>query len=179
MKTDTLIFKDKIIRNNDIELIFHKDAIWMYNDNPFPVVKYTLTNCKDVKSLKLEPIDYYKDGLIIETSQENDKCVFETTDMDGVKVKIICDKIEKEENEYSRQDLVDLIKEISKQRDNEYETSAFYIKQADNLKQFLNQELDIITRKITQAAWLKKDKKLFLHGQQEIINRILDLINEK
>jgi hypothetical protein len=48
----------------------------MYNDNPFPVVKYTLTNCKDVKSLKLEPIDYYKDGLIIETSQENDKCVF-------------------------------------------------------------------------------------------------------
>jgi hypothetical protein len=56
---------------------------------------------------------------------------------------------------------------------------CLYIKQADNLKQFLNQELDIITRKITQAAWLKKDKKLFLHGQQEIINRILDLINEK
>jgi hypothetical protein len=177
--TDTLLYKDKIIRNNDIELIFHKDVFWIYNENPFPAVKYTLTNCKDIKSIKFDSIDYYNDGLIIETSQEKDKAVFETTDMGGVKVKIICDKIEKEESAYSSQDLVALIKEISIQRDNEYEISAMLTQRADNLKQFLNHELDIITRKITQADWLTEDKKHFLHGQQEIIERIIDILEKK
>jgi len=179
MTIDTLIFKDKIIRNNDIELTFHKDVFWIYNENPSPVVKYILTNCKNIKSIEFDTIDYYNDGLIIDTRQENGQSVFETTDMGGVKVKIICDKIEKEEHDYSSQDFVDLIKEISKQRDSEYETSTMLTKRADNLKQFLNHELDIVTRKLTQADWLTEDKKHFLQGQQEIIKRILDTIDKK
>ena len=179
MTTDTLILKDKIIRNNDIELIFHKDSFWIYNENPYPVVKYTLINCKNLNSIEFDTIDYYNDGLIIDTRHESGLSVFETTDINGVKVKIKCDKIEKEEREYNSQDFVDLIKEILKQRDDESETIALLTKRMDNLIQFLNHELDITTRKISQADWLTKDKKHFLHGQQEIIKRILDKIDKK
>ncbi|MFN7912442.1 MAG: hypothetical protein ACK5QC_11515 [Bacteroidota bacterium] len=179
MTTDTLIFKDKIIRNNDLELTFHKDAFWNYNEKPLPIVKYTLTNCKDLNSIKLDTIGYYNDGFTIETRQESNKTVFEMTDIDDVKIKIICDKSEKEEREYNKQDFVDLITEILKQRDNEYDAVALLTKRADDLKQFLNHELDVATRKITQANWLTEDKKHFLLGQQEIIRRVLETMDRK
>ena len=176
---ETLIFKDKVIRDNDLELTFHKDVFWIYNEKPLPIVKYTLTNCNDLAAIRFDSIDYYNDGLVIETKQEGNKSVFETTDMGDVKVKIICDKIEKEEREYNSQDFIDLIKEITKQRDSEYDTVALLSKRTDNLKQFLNHELDIVTRKVTQADWLTDDKKLFLLGQQEILKKILDTIDKK
>jgi len=177
MTGETLIYKDKIIRDNDLELTFHKDIFWIYNENPLPVVKFTLTNCKNVESLNFDSIDYYNDGLIIETRQESGLSVFETTDMGGVKVKIICDKIEKEEREYNSQDFVELIKEILKQRDNEFDTAVMLTKGTDNLKQYLNHELDVITRKITLADWLTEAKKQFLLGQQEMVIKILNKID--
>lgn len=179
MTTDSLIFKDKIIRGNDLELTFHKDFFWIYNDKPFPIVKYTLTNCRYLEAVKFDSIEYYNDGLIIYTRQEDAVSVFETTDKGDVKIKIICDKIETEEREYNSQDFVDLIKEILKQRDNEYDTVAMLTKRADNLKQFLNHELDIVTRKITQADWLTEYKKHFLQGQQEIIKKTMETIDKK
>ena len=179
MTTDTLIYKDKLSKGNDLELTFHKDVFWIYNENPFPVVKYTLTNCRDLEKVKFDSIDYYNDGLVIDTRTENGLSVFETTDMGNIKIKITCDKIEKEEREYNSQDFIDLIKEILKQRDNEYETVAMLTKRTDNLKQFLNHELDIVTRKINQADWLTEDKKHFLQGQQESIKKTLEKIEEK
>ncbi len=179
MTTETLIFKDKIIHDNDLELTFHKDVFWIYNEKAYPIVKYTLTDCRNLETIKFDSIDYYNDGLIIDTRQEERVSVFETTDMGGDKIKIICDKIEKEDREYNREDLVYLIKEILKQRDSEFDTAAMLTKRADNLKQFLNHELDIVTRKITQADWLTGDKKHFLQGQQEIIRKILGIIEKK
>src|SRR6187402_1264095 len=108
MMTETLILKDKIIRNDDLELIFHKGYSWIYTQEPFPVLKYTLTNCKNLAVIDLDSIDYYKDGLIVDTKREDNQFVFETTDMGNVKVKIICEKIEKEEREYNTLDFVDL-----------------------------------------------------------------------
>ena len=179
MTTDTLIFKNKIIRGNDLDLTFHKDVFWIYNEKPFPVVKYALTNCRNLETIKFDSIDYYNDGLIIDTRREDGLSVFETTDMGDIKVKIICDKIEKEEREYNSNDFVDLIKEILKQRDSEFDTVALLTKRSDNLKQFLNHELDIVTRKINQAHWLTEDKKHFLQGQQEIIKKTLETIDKK
>lgn len=177
--TETLIFKDNIILGNDLELTFHKEPFWIYNEKPNPVVKYTLINCKNLHTIKFDSIDYYNDGLIIEIRQEDRLSFFETTDMGGVKIKIICDKIEKEEREYNSQDFIDLIKEIIKQRDSEHDTVAILAKRANHLKQILNHELDIVTRKITQADWLTEDKKHFLMGQQEIIKKVLDAIDKK
>ena len=95
MANDTLFLKDRIIRGNDLELTFHKDYYWIYNDEPLPVVKYTLANCKNLDSVDLDSIDCYNDGLIIDTRQEGNLSVFETTDLEDFKVNIVCDKIEK------------------------------------------------------------------------------------
>jgi hypothetical protein len=179
MTADTLIFKEKTIHDNDLELIFHRDVFWIYDENPFPVVKYTLVNCKNLESIKLDLIDYYNDGLVVDTRQEGGLSVFETTDMGNFKIKIICDIIKKEELEYDSRDFIGLIKEILKQRDNNHETVVMLTKREDSLKQFLNHELDIVTRKITQANWLTEDKKHFLQGQQAIIKKTLEVIGKK
>jgi hypothetical protein len=179
MAKDTLIFKDKNIRNNDLELIFHKDHYWIYNEEQLPVVKYTLSNCQNLASIDFHSIDCYNDGLIVDIRKENDHSVFETTDMGDIKVKIICDKIEKEEREYNTHDFVDLIKEILKQRDGEHDLSTKFTKQIEDLKQFLNHEHDIITKKIDQAGWVSEDKKHFLQGQQDILKKVIQKIEKK
>ena len=177
MTTDTLIFKDKIIQGNDLELIFHKDVIWIYNETPYPIVKYSLRNCRNLETADFDSIDFYNDGVIIDTREEGNLSVFETTDMCDIKFKIFCDKIEKEEQKYNSQDLVDLIKEIIKRNESEYETVTMLNKRTEILKHFLNHELNIVTIKITQANWLTEDKKHFLMGQQEIIKKVLDIID--
>lgn len=178
MTNDNLIFKNKIIQGNDLELIFHKDFLWIYNENPFPVIKYILINCRDLNAIKFDLLDPYDDGLVIDVRQEDSVSIFEATDMGGDKVRIICDKIVQEECDYARQDLIDLIKEFLNQRDGEYDTVARLTKREDQLKQFLNHELDIVTRKITQANWLSEGKKQFLQGQQEIIKKIFDMVDK-
>jgi|SRR5436190_11611555 len=179
MPKDTLIFKDKIIRNNDLVLIFHKDHHWIYNEEQFPVVKYALTNCQNLASINFNSIDYYNDGLIVEIRKENNHSVFETTDMGDIKVKIICDRIEKEEREYDTHDFMDLIKEILKQRDSEHDVSTKFSKQIEDLKQFLNHELDVVTKKINQADWISEEKKHFLQGQQEVLKKVVQKIDKK
>ncbi len=71
--------------------------------------------------------------------------------MSDVKIKIVCDKVVKEEREYNSEDFIDLIKEILKQRDSEHDTTTMFSKRADAMKHFLNRELDITDRKIKQA----------------------------
>jgi hypothetical protein len=179
MTLDTLIFKDKIIHANDVELIFHKDVFWIYNEEPLPVIKYTLRNCKNLDEIDFTTIDYYNDGLTVEVRQQDNYFVFETTDMGNVKMTVLCDKIEKVEREYSKSDYVYLIKEFIRQRDEAYENVTILNKQIDSLKQFLSHELDIINRKINQAIWLTDDKKNFLEGRQEVIRIVIEKLGEK
>ncbi len=179
MANDTLILKDRIIRGNDLELTFHKDYYWIYNDEPLPVVKYTLANCKNLDSVDLDSIDFYHDGLIIDTRREDNLSVFETTDLEDFKVNIVCDKIEKEERPYNTHDYVDLIKEILKQRDTEQEALTNFNKRQDVLVKSLKHELETVTRKINQADWLTDEKKHFLQGQQDILNSVIEKIYRK
>jgi len=179
MTTDTLIFKEKIIRDKDLELIFHKDVFWIYNDDPLPVIKYTLKNCKNLNEIDFTSIDYYNDGLVIEVKEEDNHFVFETTDMGDRKTTAVCEKIEREEFEYSSSDYVYLIKEFTKQRDEAYDNATIFNKRIDELKQFLNHELDIISRKINQAIWLTDDKKNFLEGRQDVLKTVIEKIDKK
>ena len=179
MTSDTLIFKDKIIRDKDVELIFHKDVFWIYNEDPLPVIKYTLKNCKNLNEIDFTSIDYYNDGLVIEVKQEDNHFVFETTDMGNRKTIALCDKIEKEELEYSSNDYIYLIKEFTNQRDEAHNNLTTLNERIDSLKHFLHHENDIIDRKIQQASWLTDDKKHFLECRQDIIKIILDRLNEK
>ena len=179
MTTDTLIFKDKLIRDKDVELTFHKDVFWIYNDELSPVIKYTLKNCRNIDEIDFTSIDYYNDGLTIEIKELDNHFVFETTDMGNIKMTALCDKIEKEELEYSSNDYIYLIKEFTKQRDEAYNSLNIINERIDSLKHFLHHENDIIDRKTEQASWLMDDKKHFLEGRQDIIKIILDRLNEK
>ena len=179
MTTDTLIFKDKLIREKDVELTFHKDVFWIYNDDPKPVIKFRLKNCRNLDKLDFSSIDYYNDGLTIEIKELDNHFVFETTDMENIKITVLCDKIEKEELEYSSDDYINLIKEFTKQRDESDNSLTNLNERIDNLNHFLHHENDIIDRKIEQASWLTHDKKHFLEGRQDLIKTILDRLNEK
>ena len=179
MTTDNLIFKDKIIRDKEVELTFHKDVYWIYNDDPKPVIKFTLKNCRSLDKIDFSSLDYYNDGLTIEVKKFDNHFVFETTDMGNIKTTILCDKIEKEELEYSSDDYIYLIKELTKQKDEADNSLTNLIEQIDDLKHFLHHENDIIDRKIEQASWLTDVKKHFLEGRQDVIKTILDRLKEK
>jgi len=176
---ETLIYKDKIVLGNNVELTFHKDYVWNYNEKPLPVVTFSLTNCHDLKNIQFDFIDEFNDGVIVDIKQENNLSVFETTDMGDYKVKIICDKVVQEEREYNREDFIDLIKEILKQRDHEHEITIEFNKRADDLKRYLNHESDVVNRKIKQADWLTDDKKHFFKGQQDILKKIIETIDKR
>ena len=88
MSTETLFFKDKIIRGKDVEIIFHREDVWIYNEALFPIVSFMLTGCQDLPLVNFEGIDEYNnDGVTIGIRQEGNLSVFETTDMGGLRSK--------------------------------------------------------------------------------------------
>lgn len=174
-----LFFKDKIIRGTDLELIFHKDYPWILNEKPLPVVSYILTNCQNLSNIEFDNMDEFYDGIIVNIRQENNHSVFETTDSGEVKIKVVCDKVIKAEREYNREDFMGLIKEVLKQRDNEFDIMKELKQQEEDLKHFMKHELDIAQRKIEQADWLTEDKKHFLEGQQNILKKIIEAIERR
>jgi hypothetical protein len=176
---ETVIFKSKLIKGNNVELTFCKDYVWNYSELPFPVTTYTLTNCKNLNSVDFKSIDYRNDGVIVEIIKENNYTVLKTTDMGNTKVRIVCEKVVKEEREYNREDLIDIIKEINKSRDGEHELLAESIKRLKDLKHFLTRELDITERKITQAEWITEDKKHFLEGERNALQGTIETINKR
>lgn len=179
MTQDTLIFKDKIIRDRDVELTFYKDVYWIYNDEPKPVIKFTLKNCRDLDKMDFSSMDYYNDGLTIEIKEMGNNFVLEITDIDDIKMTVLCDKIEKEELEYSSNDYIYLIKEFTNQRDEAYRSLTILNERIDSLKRFLHRENDIIDRKIEQAGWLTDDKKHSLESRKNMIKSILGRLHEK
>src|SRR4051812_40147310 len=99
-----------------------------------PVVIYSLTNCKDLAKVDFKYIDVHNDGMIVETRQQNNQCLFETSDMSNVKVTIACDKIVKREQDYRKEDFIDLLKEFQRQRDVEYESVKMLSDRVEDLK---------------------------------------------
>jgi hypothetical protein len=174
--TDLLIYNDKIIRDKDLEITFHKDYVWIFNNESLPVVKFLLTNCRNLQSVDFDSIDYHNDGVTIETYKEENRHIFETTDMGNRKVSIICDQIKMEELEYSKKDFVKLIKEMQSQRDEMEEIVTRLKKQIDNLKHLLNHELEIIDRKIGEANWLTNERKCLLEGELQAFKKIIEAI---
>jgi hypothetical protein len=178
MTEQLLIFKDKLIRGNNLELTFHKDHVWIYNADLLPVVKFTLINCKDIEAIKFDAIDSYNDGVIVDVRQEGDYTILETNDEGDVRVKMICDQVVKEEREYNREEFIFFINEILTQRDDKYSTVSMLRQRTAELKKNLNRELDIINRKINLAVWLTNEKRKFLEGQKYILQKIIDTIDK-
>lgn len=176
METETLYFKDKVIQGDNVEIVFHKEFTYFYNSETVPIVKYTLLNCVDLASKNFGDIDCYNDGVFVETIAVDSRFVFEATDIGGRLFQIVCQKIICEELEYRKQDYIDLIKELIRQRDDEHETANKQYQRYENMKAFLEKEIDITDRKISQASWLSSDKKKFLEGELTTYRKVLELL---
>jgi hypothetical protein len=123
------------------------------------VIRFTLKNCRNLDKIDFSSLDYYNDGLTIELTQLDNYSVFETTDRGNIKLTALCDKIEKEELEFSSSDYIYLIKKFTKQRDEAHNSLATLNVQIDSIMQYLYHEIDVISRKIQQAGWLTDDRK--------------------
>lgn len=179
MSSDVLILKEKRISDKDVVFTFHKDVYWLFNEDPCPVVIYTLKNCRNLNEIDLSSIDFYNDGIVLEIKQDGQDFVLEMTDLGNRKTAIFCDKIDMEEQEYSSTDYIYLLKEFARQRDESTNDFNNLNKRIEGLNQFLNHELESINRKINEAAWLKEDKKRFLEGRLDAIKTMIEKLDEK
>lgn len=180
MDTESLFYKEHSVRNNDVEIIFHKDYTYIFNETtPFPVVKFTLINCRNLLDIQFESIDYYNDGINLDITKEIEQTIFCTTDMGGIEIKISCDKVIREDFQYRQSDLIDFIKATKKESDDNDERANMLNNRIVSLTDTLEHDLDIIQRKLEQANWLTTNKKQFLEGQKNIIRQVLEFIDKK
>ncbi|HXB91335.1 MAG TPA: hypothetical protein VNU72_03565 [Puia sp.] len=179
MAQNELFLKNREIIGNEIELIFHRDYTWIHSTEPLPVVKYRLVGCKNMEALDWALLDLYNDGVVVTSIPNGSLYLFQTTDMGGVKFEIQCERIIQEESAYSTDDLTEFLKDAKRQLDNE----AIFVNRLQEtinaLSHFLEKELEINNRKLDQADWLTEAKKQFLHGQNMIIEHLLDQIKRK
>jgi len=174
MIQNELFFKRKKTINTDVELIFHRDYTWNYNNALLPVVRYILPGCKNIDGLNWELLTADIDGVIISSFSIGDRYVFQTTDIGGNKFEVNCERIIQEEKTYDIEDLTDLIKETCRQLDGE---TAHIKKLQDKIQDItlhLEKELNSNSRKLNQADWLTGDKKQFIQGQNTIIEYVLN-----
>lgn len=176
MTDQPLFFKRKNIEKNDAELTFYKECPWLYNREPLPVVKYRLLGCRDIQLVEWDSMDVFNDGVLVETIENGEHFIFQTTDLGGYQVQIACAQIIREDGDYSREDLMDLIEEVLKQREADEKVTASIREKTEELRRFLVHELDIVDRKMTQAEWLSQDKKQFLYGQRDILQKVHQLL---
>ncbi len=176
MTDETLIFKDKKITGDSLEIIFHRDFTYIYNEAEFPVVCYKLTKCKNLDKVDFESMDHYNDGVTIDIKKNGSGTTFTTTDMGGVTVTIECEKIDSEKREYDKSDLVDIIKFLQGQVEDYNDRQTKLFKQREEIKSYLTKEIETTDIKLTQADWLTDQKKQFLNGHLTTLRKMIELI---
>jgi hypothetical protein len=176
MAEETLIFKDKKITGDDLEIIFHKDFTYMYNETEFPVVCYKLAKCKHVDKIDFDNIDHYNDGVTIDIKKNSSGTIFTTTDIGGVTVTIECERIECEKREYEKRDLIDIIKNLQGLVNHYHDRQNKFFRQTEEVKSYLTKEIETTHIKLTQADWLTEPKKQFLNGQLITLRKMVELI---
>ena len=180
MNTEILFYKDHTISGDNAEIIFHKDYPYLFNEtDSFPIVKFSLIDCKNLAEIDFVDIDYYNDGISIEINEVNEQTIFNLIDVGNIETIILCDKVLREDLEYRQSDLINIIKSVKKESFENYKIIETSNSRLDALKKLLTRDLDIIQRKLKQADWLTGNKKQFLEGQQNVIYQVLQFIDEK
>jgi hypothetical protein len=173
---DSLFFRESGLKGNAIELIFHKDFPYLYNQEEFPVIKFTLKNCQKAQSFDFAWLLDDNDGSVIEVSKQNNESVFEVTDSSGESLKIKCENILKEEIKYREADLYYLISELLKEQEIENGTITKLLKNLSQAQGYFEKELEIVDRKLKEANWLSSEKQEFLKGQKSILEKTIELL---
>ena len=81
--------------------------------------------------------------------------------------------------EYQYDDLKNIIIEISKQYETESDFNNIYRNRENNLKKYINKEIEINERKLTEALWLNSNKRKNIDGQQVVLKKIIEMLNSK
>lgn len=173
---NSLFFRESELKGNDIELIFHKDFPYLYNEEDFPVIRFTLKNCESAQSFDFAWLLDDNDGSAIEVYNQNNESVFEVTDSSGESLEIKCEKILKEEIRYREADLYYLISELLKQQETENGTITKLLKNLSQAQGYFEKELEIVDRKLKEADWLSSEKQEFLKGQKSILEKTIELL---
>jgi len=179
MDDQVLFIKKRAIVKNDVELTFHKDYIWIYNNGKFPVAIYKLIGCRDIDKVEWDYMDAFNDGIIATAVQETDHFIFEAVDLGGREFRVECNEVIRSDREYEKEDLIDLLKESQRQIERTGDLTKKLKTQIEDLRHYLEKELDINKRKADQAAWLPEDKKQFILGQNALIERVLERLTQK
>lgn len=173
---DPLIFREIKVEGNNLYLIFHKDYPYNYNPEPFPVIKFSLINCQNTNNYNLSSIIDDCDGIWIDIQAENDHTKFIMTDASDIPIIIVCEKVIKEQIEYRNEDLIYLVKQLLMQRDEATDSNTKSLDLIFEVKYFLEKEIIIVERKISEAQRLPQEKKHFLEGQMNIMKKFLEIL---
>jgi len=178
MTSEILLYKDKFISGNNVEIIFHKEYQWTFNDTELPIVKYQLTNCKDLAQLNFADIDYYNDGVVIEVTKTDNLDLFETEDMTGTKFRIVCEKAERIEAEYRKEDYCDIINSLKEENESLLKLTSKLNTRIDKAVNFINHELEASKRKLKDASWLPNDRKIYLTQKIEALKSLTTILEK-
>jgi hypothetical protein len=176
MTDEILIFKDKQITGDDLEITFHTDFTYNYNESEFPVVWFKLSKCKHLDKVDFKELDYYNDGITVDLKKNDSGEVFTATDMGGITVTIECEKIYYEKREYRKKDLIDIIKNLQRQVDDNHGREDKLVTQREVIRTYLTKEIETTNIKLTQADWLTEQKKQFLNGHLTTLRKMIELI---
>ena len=179
MEPVSLFFKEHTLRGTEVEIIFHKEFVYLLNESSdFPVIKFTLLNCLNAENIKFENIDFYNDGVNIEILNGTGQVTFRTTDKSGTETNIFCEKVITQDLDYRQSDLIDIIKSINKERDENNERIVFLNYRMESLKNTLTHDLVNLQRKHEEAIWLSSEKRNFIEGQIKMINQVLEFFKK-
>ncbi len=176
MTEEILIFKDKKVTGDDLEITFHIDFPYNYNEAEFPVVCFKLTNCKHLDKVDFKELDYYNDGITVDLKKNGSSEIFTATDMGGITVTIECEKIDSQKREYGKTDLIEIIKNLQSRLDDYHDRENKLVKQREEIKTYLTKEIETTGIKLTQADWLTEQKKQFLNGHLTTLRKMIELI---
>lgn len=176
--SDSLFYKDHRILGKDIEIFFHKNipCLSLNEEEEYPVTKFTLTNYRNLKDLNFDELDNHFDGITIEVYKDSELTRFCMSEIDGTEFNIICDKVLHEDLDYRKSDLIDIIKSVKKESEENHRQIRQLLAKLDRLTTSLEHDLEILNRKIAEAGWLTTEKKKFLEGQRLIVQKELQYI---
>lgn len=151
MPTETLFYKEHLVSDRNVDIIFHTDFTHIYNETTtYPLVKFSLINCRDLESVKFDCIDHYNDGAEVDIENDKGLTVFRTKDQGGIIVEIICDEVQRENIAYRSSDLIGIIKAIQYNIDHYRSSQTKCLNRIQHLTNSLKHDIDVIERRLVK-----------------------------
>jgi hypothetical protein len=177
LKTDYYL-KDSLLKDKNLSLVFFKGFYykWMPHVNEGSL-RLTLYNLKVDFPSDLKLIDGTKFELAIHSHSNFDELIL--TNPDKQSFIIECERIEKEEFQDSKQDLLHFIQDLERQLDSTHGDLFKKNKLIHDLLFFCQRQLDNTEIVNKKANWLTSKKKIEENISGNVYRKILNLLQDK